>query len=78
MKGLSIFIAIVFIILTLGFVDVEIGYSDGSKFVYHGWLHKKREHDETLYNSSIADLHKMLDELEEFRKKEGLVKGEKR
>lgn len=38
-KAIVIILAIMFIILTLGFADVEIKFTDGSKFAYKGWLH---------------------------------------
>ena len=39
MKILWILLAIIFIILTLGIVDVEMDFTDGSSFRYHGWPH---------------------------------------
>lgn len=39
MKILWILLALVFIILTLGIIDVEIGFTDGSHITYHSWLH---------------------------------------
>ena len=41
MRGLYITFAVIFIIVTLGFFDVEMEFTDGSSFKYHGWLHKK-------------------------------------
>lgn len=41
MKRLYMLFAIIFIVLTLGFVDLEMEFTDGSTFKYHGWLHKK-------------------------------------
>ena len=37
MKILWIFLALIFIILTLGIVDVEMSFTDGSFFRYHSW-----------------------------------------
>lgn len=34
---LQIILAVVFIILTLGFVSVELEWTDGSRFKYRGW-----------------------------------------
>lgn len=34
---LQIIFAIVFIILTLGFISVELEWADGSRFKYRGW-----------------------------------------
>lgn len=39
MKALYIILAIIFIILTLGFIDIEIKFSDGTSFAYRGWFH---------------------------------------
>jgi hypothetical protein len=39
MKGLYIALAIIFIIVTLGFVDIGIKFSDGTSFTYRGWSH---------------------------------------
>lgn len=39
MKALSITLAVIFIIMTLGFVDVQLEWTDGSSFKYRGWLH---------------------------------------
>ena len=36
-----ILLATVFIILTLGFVSVEMEWTDGSRFRYRGWQRKK-------------------------------------
>lgn len=39
---LEILIATIFIILTLGFVSVEIEWADGSRFRYRGWKRKRK------------------------------------
>lgn len=39
MKKLYITIAILFIIVTLGFIDIEIKFSDGTSFAYRDWSH---------------------------------------
>lgn len=39
MKTLWITLAVMFIVATLGFVDVEMDFTDGSRFTYKGWLH---------------------------------------
>lgn len=40
MKILSIVLALLFIIFTLGFISIEIKYSDGSRFEYKGWINR--------------------------------------
>lgn len=37
-KFVYISIAIFFIIVTLGLIDVEIEFSDGNKFEYNSWF----------------------------------------
>lgn len=39
MRTLWITLAVMFIIITLGFVDVEMDFTDGSKLTYKGWSH---------------------------------------
>ena len=39
MKIFWILLAIVFIVLTLGIVDIEMSFTDGSSFRYRGWPH---------------------------------------
>lgn len=39
MKSLYITFAVLFIIITVGFVDIEIKFSDGILFNYKGWNH---------------------------------------
>ena len=39
MKELYILLALVFIVLTVGFVDVKLKFSDGTHFTYTGWSH---------------------------------------
>ncbi len=39
MKTLWIALAVMFIIATLGIIDVEIGFNDGTRFAYHSWIH---------------------------------------
>ena len=39
MKTISITLAVLFIIVTLGFIDVNIVFSDGTSFEYRGWSH---------------------------------------
>lgn len=38
---IQILLALVFIVLTLGFIGVEMEWSDGSRFKYSGWQFKK-------------------------------------
>lgn len=39
MKTIYITLAILFIITTLGFIDVELIFSDNTSFNYKGWNH---------------------------------------
>lgn len=39
MKTFWLFLVIIFIILTLGIIDVEMDFTDGSHIIYHSWLH---------------------------------------
>lgn len=39
MKIFWIFLALIFIILTLDIIDVEMSFTDGSSFRYRGWPH---------------------------------------
>ena len=39
MKSLYIAFAIMFIIMTFGFVDIRLKFSDGDVFAYKGWNH---------------------------------------
>lgn len=39
MKKISITLAMVFIVITLGFVDINLKFSDGAEFNYKGWNH---------------------------------------
>ena len=39
MKIFWILLALVFIILTLGIIDVEMNFTDGSSIRYRGWPH---------------------------------------
>ena len=39
MKVLCIMLAVKFIVVTLGFVDVKITFTDGMYFKYRGWFH---------------------------------------
>jgi hypothetical protein len=39
MKIFWILLALVFIIFTLGIIDVEMSFTDGSFFRYRGWPH---------------------------------------
>lgn len=39
MKTLWITLAIMFIIVTLGIIDVKLKFTDGTSFIYQGWLH---------------------------------------
>ena len=39
MKAIWIMFAVIFIIATLGIVDVEMDFTDGSRFRYRSWLH---------------------------------------
>ena len=38
MKELWIILALMFIVMTLGMVDVRLSFTDGSEFEYTGWL----------------------------------------
>ena len=39
MKALWITLAIIFIIITLGIIDVEMSFTDGTRLTYKSWLH---------------------------------------
>lgn len=39
MKALWITLAIMFIVVTLGIVDVEMSFTDGTRFRYRSWIH---------------------------------------
>lgn len=39
MKSLYITFAVLFIIITVGFVDIGMKFSDGTAFNYKGWNH---------------------------------------
>jgi hypothetical protein len=39
MKELYVALAVLFIIITLGFIDVGMNFSDGTTFNYKGWNH---------------------------------------
>lgn len=39
MKAFWITLAVMTVVVTLGMVDVEMRFSDGTKFTYRGWLH---------------------------------------
>lgn len=39
MKIFWLFLTIIFIILTLGIIDVEMSFNDGSSIRYRGWPH---------------------------------------
>ena len=39
MRTLWIALAEIFIIITFGIVDVEMDFTDGSRFRYRSWLH---------------------------------------
>lgn len=39
MKELYIALAVLFIIITFGFVDIGMKFSDGTAFNYKGWNH---------------------------------------
>jgi hypothetical protein len=41
-QWLQIVIAMIFIILTLGFISVELEWNNGSKFRYSGWKIRRR------------------------------------
>lgn len=38
MKALWIMLAVMFVIVTLGIIDVEMSLTDGTKFTYKSWL----------------------------------------
>lgn len=40
---MQMLLATIFIILTLGFISVEIEWTDGTRFKYRGWQRKKRQ-----------------------------------
>lgn len=39
---LQMLLAVLFIILTLGFISVEMEWSDGTRFRYRGWQRKRK------------------------------------
>ena len=39
MKYIWIILALLFIVITLGILDVELTFTDGSIFRYRSWLH---------------------------------------
>lgn len=39
MKVLYITLGVLFIIITFGFVDIRLKFSDGTAFDYRGWNH---------------------------------------
>ncbi len=39
MKGIYIALAIMFIIMTFGIIDVRLKFPDGTRFTYRGWTH---------------------------------------
>ena len=39
MKAIWIMLAIIFIVVTFGIVDVEMSFTDGTRFTYKGWPH---------------------------------------
>ena len=41
-QWVQILLAFVFIILTLGFIGVEMQWEDGSRFKYRGWTRKQK------------------------------------
>lgn len=40
---LQMFLACIFIILTLGFISIELEWDDGTRFKYSGWILKKKK-----------------------------------
>jgi hypothetical protein len=41
-QWLQIIVVMIFIILTLGFISVELEWNDGSRFRYSGWKLKRK------------------------------------
>lgn len=41
LQWIQIILAVLFIILTLGFISVELEWADGSRFKYKGWVVSK-------------------------------------
>lgn len=39
---LQMLLAVLFIILTLGFISVEMEWTDGTRFRYRGWQRKRK------------------------------------
>jgi hypothetical protein len=39
MKFLIFLLVIMFVVVTLGLVDLEISFTDGAKITYKSWLH---------------------------------------
>ena len=39
---LQMLLAVIFIILTLGFISVEMEWADGTRFRYSGWQRKRK------------------------------------
>lgn len=39
---LQMLLAVIFIILTLGFISVEMEWTDGTRFRYRGWQIKRK------------------------------------
>ena len=39
---LQMLLAVIFIILTLGFISVEMEWEDGTRFRYSGWQRKRK------------------------------------
>lgn len=42
LQVLQMLLAVIFIILTLGFISVEMEWSDGTKFKYRGWQRNRK------------------------------------
>lgn len=42
LQVLQMLLAVIFIILTLGFISVEMEWSDGTRFRYSGWQRKRK------------------------------------
>ena len=42
LQVLQMLLAVIFIILTLGFISVEMEWPDGTRFRYSGWQKKRK------------------------------------
>lgn len=42
MQILEMLLAVIFIILTLGFISIEMEWTDGTRFRYRGWQRRRK------------------------------------